>query len=479
MNSITINDLLINLSEYNPDAISDVKKAYDYASYLHNGQVRQSGEPYISHPLNVAYILSEMHADSDTVCAGLLHDTLEDTNIKKEDIAHDFNQNVANLVDGVTKLAKMNFSSKQDQNYANTRKIITGITDDVRIIIIKLADRLHNMRTLEFKSEFKQKENSLETMEIFAPLAYYIGAYRIKSELEDLSLKYLKPDVYKRIGEKKIKLEEASGDILKEMLYKIETLLNDRNIPNEIKVRTKNIYGIYKRLSEGHKLSDIHDLLALKIMVDEIENCYIGLYLVHSKYKPINDKFKDYICNPKTNMYRSLHTTVFGPEDRLVQTQIRTFDIDKIASFGLTAYWDIEKGKARDVMQDDLKQKYQFFKSLIEINSIFGDNQQFVNQVKNELFANKIYVYTTKGDIIELPIGSTIIDYAYKLDTDIGNTMVGAFVNDEYVTVDYVLHNKDRVRIITNELSYGPREEWLDIAKTSLAKSKIKEFNRK
>lgn len=451
MNSITINDLLINLSEYNPDAISDVKKAYDYASYLHNGQVRQSGEPYISHPLNVAYILSEMHADSDTVCAGLLHDTLEDTNIKKEDIAHDFNQNVANLVDGVTKLAKMNFSSKQDQNYANTRKIITGITDDVRIIIIKLADRLHNMRTLEFKSEFKQKENSLETMEIFVPLAYYIGAYRIKSELEDLSLKYLKPDVYKRIGEKKIKLEEASGDILKEMLYKIETLLNDRNIPNEIKVRTKNIYGIYKRLSEGHKLSDIHDLLALKIMVDEIENCYIGLYLVHSKYKPINDKFKDYICNPKTNMYRSLHTTVFGPEDRLVQTQIRTFDMDKIASFGLTAYWDIEKGKARDVMQDDLKQKYQFFKSLIEINSIFGDNQQFVNQVKNELFANKIYVYTTKGDIIELPIGSTIIDYAYKLDTDIGNTMVGAFVNDEYVTVDYVLHNKDRVRIVTNE----------------------------
>ena len=479
MNSITINDLLINLSEYNPDAISDVKKAYDYASYLHNGQVRQSGDPYISHPLNVAYILSEMHADSDTVCAGLLHDTLEDTNIKKEDIAHDFNQNVANLVDGVTKLAKMNFSSKQDQNYANTRKIITGITDDVRIIIIKLADRLHNMRTLEFKSEFKQKENSLETMEIFAPLAYYIGAYRIKSELEDLSLKYLKPDVYKRIGEKKIRLEETSGDILKEMLYKIETLLSDRNIPNEIKVRTKNIYGIYKRLSEGHKLSDIHDLLALKIMVDEIENCYIGLYLVHSKYKPINDKFKDYICNPKTNMYRSLHTTVFGPEDRLVQTQIRTFDMDKIASFGLTAYWDIEKGKARDVMQDDLKQKYQFFKSLIEINSIFGDNQQFVNQVKNELFANKIYVYTTKGDIIELPIGSTIIDYAYKLDTDIGNTMVGAFVNDEYVTVDYVLHNKDRVRIITNELSYGPREEWLDIAKTSLAKSKIKKFNRK
>lgn len=479
MSNITIDDLLKKVSEYNIGAIHDVSEAYCYAKLLHGNQIRQSGEPYINHPLNVAYILSEMHADCDTVCAGLLHDTLEDTNIKKEDIAHDFNQNVANLVDGVTKLSKMNFSSKQDQNNANTRKIITGITDDVRIIIIKLADRLHNMRTLEFKSEFKQKENSLETMEIFVPLAYYIGAYRIKSELEDLSLKYLKPDVYKRIGDEKIKLEETFDDILKEMLYKIETLLNDRNIPNEIKVRTKNIYGIYKRLSEGHKLSDIHDLLALKIMVDEIENCYIGLYLVHSKYKPINDKFKDYICNPKTNMYRSLHTTVFGPEDRLVQTQIRTFDMDKIASFGLTAYWDIEKGKARDAMQEDLKQKYQFFKSLTEINSIFGDNQQFVNQVKNELFANKIYVYTTKGDIIELPIGSTIIDYAYKLDTNIGNTMIGAFVNDEYVPLDYVLQNKDRVRIVTNELSNGPEEKWLDIAKTSLAKSKIKNYYKK
>ena len=479
MSNITINDLLKKVSEYNIGAIHDVSEAYCYAKLLHGNQIRQSGEPYINHPLNVAYILSEMHADCDTVCAGLLHDTLEDTNIKKEDIAHDFNQNVANLVDGVTKLSKMNFSSKQDQNNANTRKIITGITDDVRIIILKLADRLHNMRTLEFKSEFKQKENSLETMEIFVPLAYYIGAYRIKSELEDLSLKYLKPDVYKRIGDEKIKLEETFDDILKEMLYKIKALLNDRNIPNEIKLRTKNIYGIYKRLSEGHKLSDIHDLLALKIMVDEIENCYIGLYLVHSKYKPINDKFKDYICNPKTNMYRSLHTTVFGPEDRLVQTQIRTFDMDKIASFGLTAYWDIEKGKARDAMQEDLKQKYQFFKSLTEINSIFGDNQQFVNQVKNELFANKIYVYTTKGDIIELPIGSTIIDYAYKLDTNIGNTMIGAFVNDECVPLDYVLQNKDRVRIVTNELSNGPEEKWLDIAKTSLAKSKIKNYYKK
>ncbi len=479
MNNIMLHDLLNKLKEYNPEEIEIIKSTYEYADILHQGQIRQSGEPYISHPLNVAYILAEMHADRDTICAGLLHDTLEDTNIMKEDIAHDFNQNVANLVDGVTKLAKMNFSSKQDQICANTRKIITGITEDVRIIIIKLADRLHNMRTLQFKSEFKQKENALETMEIFVPLAYYIGVYRIKSELEDLSLQYLKSDMYKTIEERKLRLEESCEECLKEMLYKIETLLNDKNIPNEIKIRTKNIYGIYKRLSEGYKLSDIHDLLALKIMVDEVTNCYYTLGIIHQKYHPINDKFKDYICNPKTNMYQSLHTTVFGPGDRLVQTQIRTFDMDKVASFGLTAYWNEQKGKARDVMQDDLKQKFQFFKSLTEINSMFGDNQQFVNQVKTELFADKVYTYTTKGDIIELPKGATPIDFAYKIHTDIGNTMVGAFVNDEFVPIDYLLKNKDRVRIVTDELSYGPREDWLDKVQTSLAKRKIKEFNRK
>jgi len=479
VNNITLQNLLDKLNEYNPKEIEIVKKAYNYAEKLHFGQKRQSLEPYIIHPLNVAYILAEMHADVDTICAGLLHDTLEDTDISKEEIAQDFNKNVANLVDGVTKLSKINFSSKQEQSYANTRKIITGITEDVRIIIIKLADRLHNMRTLEFKDEYKQIENALETMEIFAPLAYYIGAYRIKSELEDLSLQYLKPDMYKKIEEKKFKIEQSSSDSLKEMHYKIQTLLNDRNIPNEIKVRTKNIYGIYKRLDEGRKLSDIHDLFAIKIMVDEVENCYRTLYLVHSEYNPINDKFKDYICNPKTNMYRSLHTTVFGPNDKIIQAQIRTFDMDKVASFGLTAYWDFQKGKAVDIMQDELKKRFQFFKSLTEINSMFGDHREFVDQVKKELLSDKVYIYTTNGDVIELPKGSTPIDYAYNIGDDVGNTMVGAIVNDEYVPVNYVLQNKDRIRIITNEFSFGPRMNWVDIAHTSLAKRKIQQFGKK
>ena len=477
--NITIEDLIEKINEYNPDEIDIVKKAYEFAKNLHHGQVRQSGEPYISHPLNVAYILAKMKADKDTLCASLLHDSLEDTNTTKEEIAFEFNKDVAVLVDGVTKMSKMNFSSKFDQNDSNTRKIITGITKDVRIIIIKLADRLHNMRTLQFKSEFKQKENSLETMEIFVPLAYYIGAYQIKSELEDLSLQYLKPDIYKKVEEIKKTIEIDSDFCLQEMFHTIKTMLEDRNIQNEIKVRTKNIYGIYKRLNEEHKLSVIHDLLALKIIVNDIEDCYRTLGLIHSKYHPINDKFKDYICNPKTNMYRSLHSTVFGPDDRIVQTQIRTFDMDNIASFGLTAYWDINKEQARNVMQEDLREKYQFYKSLTEINAMFEDNQQFVNQIKSELFADKIYVYTMNGDIIELPKGSSPIDFAYKVHRDVGNTMVAAIVNDEYVEFDYILKNKDRIKIIIDSLSFGPREDWIDKVQTTYAKRKIKDFNKK
>ncbi len=475
---ITITDLINHVKNYNQEEVEFITKCYDYANTMHKGQLRQSGEPYITHPLNVAYILSEMHADRDTICAGLLHDVLEDTKATKEEIAHLFNPNVALLVDGVTKISKINFSSKSEQNLANTRKIITGITNDVRIIIVKLADRLHNMRTIEFKNEQKRQEISLETMELFVPLAYYIGAYRIKSELEDLSLRQLKPKIYEDIKDKVQNIEQDSEKCIKEILSTISSLLSDNSIPFEIKVRTKNIYGIYKQLEQNHKLSDIHDLLALKVMVDEIKNCYYALMLIHSKYPPINDKFKDYICNPKTNMYRSLHTTVFGPDERLIQTQIRTFEMDRIASFGLTAYWDISKGQARDVMQEDLRQKFQFFKSLNEINSMFSDNAEFVSQVKKELFAPNIYVYTPKGEVVELPAGSTVIDFAYHIHTDIGNMMIGAIVNDKLVDVTYQLHSKDRIKILTDELAYGPKTEWIDNAQTTYAKRKIREFTK-
>lgn len=471
--------LLESIKNYSEEEKAKIIKAYETAATLHHGQLRESGEAYIVHPLNVAIILCELHADSDTICAGLLHDTLEDTNIKKEEIAELFNSDVANLVDGVTKISKLNFSSKSEANAANTKKIILGLTSDVRIIIIKLADRLHNMRTLDFKSEFKQKENSLETLEIFCPLAYYIGAYHIKSELEDLSLKYLKPKTYLEISEKIDFISNLNNEWIKEMITNIKKIMEDENIPHEIKFRVKNIYGIYKMLESGNKLNDIHDLYALKIIVDEIIDCYKTLGLVHSLYNPINSRFKDYISKPKTNNYRSLHTTVFAPSNHLVQTQIRTREMDKVASFGLTAYWDIKGPKARLLMQEDLKSKYQFFTSLLEINRVFGDNREFVNQVKKELFASKIYVYTTKGDIIELPVGSTVIDFAYHIHTDIGNTMIGAKVNDEYVGVDYVLHNKDIVEVLTDDLSFGPRESWLRLAKTTRARRKIKDFNKR
>ena len=474
----SFNDLINLVREYNPSEVDTVTKAYNYAKIMHEGQYRESGEEYINHPVEVAYILAEMHADADTLCAGLLHDTIEDTKATKEEIAHLFNPRVATLVDGVTKMSKLNFSSKSDEVSANTRKIITGITTDVRIIIVKLADRLHNMRTIEYKTPFKQKENALETMEIYVPLAYYIGAYRIKSELEDICLKCLMPDMYNTIKDKKEKIEIDSKAMLEEMYYKIRKVLSDRRIYNYIKIRTKNIYGIYKKINAGHKIYDIHDLLALKIMVDDIDSCYQALRFVHELYHSVNEKFKDYICNPKTNMYRSLHTTVFSPEGRLVQAQIRTFDMDKVASFGLTTYWDIEKGEARNVMQEDLKNKFQFFQSLLEINKVFRDNEEFVHQIKSELFSDKIYVYNMNGQIIELPTGSTIVDFAYKINNNVGNTLVGAIVNGKHVDVKYKLKNKDRVKVLTDELSYGPREDWETFAKTTYAKRMIREFNK-
>jgi len=473
MNKIVFEDFISQIKMYNPDEEEIITKAYKYAEKLHEGQKRQSGEDYIIHPLNVAYILSEMHADRDTICAALLHDVIEDTRITKEDIERDFNKTIANLVDGVTKISGLNFStSKQEINMANTRKIIMSITEDIRIIIIKLADRLHNMRTLEYKSRFKQQENALETMDIFVPLAYYIGAYRIKNELEDLSFRYLKPEKYLEYELLKNGYEEDYSEQLQEMLYKIKTILNDNNIPNEIKVRTKNIYGIYKNKDK----KDIHDLFALKIMVDQEYECYNTLRLVHKLYHPVNSYFKDFICNPKTNKYQSLHTTVFGPKNKLVQTQIRTHDMDRVASFGFAAYWDIYKGDARDVIQKELKEDNQFVKSLVEINDIFTDNQEFVIQVKSELFNDNVYVLTPKGDVKQLPKGATIIDFAYSIHTDIGNQMIGALVNDLKVPVDYELKSNDRIRILTSPNIDGPNLGWINIAKTSTARTRIKEY---
>ena len=478
MSSKSFGDLIDLVKRYNPDEVERVIKAYEFAKTVHEGQYRQSGEEYIVHPVNVSYILAQMHADGDTLCAGLLHDVIEDSNVTKEEISDLFNPSVASLVDGVTKLAKMSNASKHKLNCANTRKIITGIMDDVRIIIIKLADRLHNMRTLEYKKEVKQKENAIETLDIFVPLAYYIGAYRIKNELEDLSFKYINPSEYEKISDVKMKVEIESEFVIREMLEKINFLLERKEIPNEIKVRTKNVFGIYKKMQAGKDLLDIHDLIALKIMVNKVDECYLTLGTLHSAYHPVDEKFKDYICNPKTNMYQSLHTTVMGPEGRMVQGQIRTFDMDKVASFGLSAYWDINKGDARDVMQQDLKEKFQFYRSLKQIAAGYDDDEDFVLQVKSELFGDKIYVYTTEGEVIELPVGATPVDFAYQIHSNIGNHLVGANVNGEEVPLDFVLNTKDRVQVFQNE-NARPSEEWENFVVTTRARRKMREFNRK
>lgn len=480
MNGISYQDLLNGVKGYINDSkdLELIKKSFSYAAKLHEGQKRQSGEDYISHPLSVAFILSEMKADADTICAALLHDTIEDTSATRDKLEVLFNREIANLVDGVTKISKMNFSTRDEMVATNTRKIITSLDEDVRIVIIKLADRLHNMRTLGFKSELKQRENALETMEIFVPLAYYLGAYQIKGELEDLSFSYLKPELYNELNAMLEKTKEQLEEITYEMLRDIGEILSDKNIPFELQSRVKNVYGIYKNMSRGKKLADIHDLLAIKIIVDEIKDCYLTLGAVHSRYTPLNSKFKDYIAMPKTNMYSSLHTTVFGPSDRLIQMQIRTRNMNLIDTYGLTAYWDLNKGNAATTMQEDLKTKFQFFKSLTEINALTSDNQEFVSKVKEELFDSNIYVYTPKGEIIELPYGSTPIDFAYKIDTNVGNTMVGAIVNDTPVAVDHILQNKDRVKILTDSLSFGPRDEWQNKAHTMIAKRMIRDFSR-
>lgn len=473
MENVTFEEFINFVKEYNPDEVERVTKAYEVAQRFHDGQYRDSGEPYITHPLQVAYILAELRADGDTLCAALLHDCLEDTTLIKGDIEILFSKSVADLVDGVTKLSRLNFSSKEDQNFANTRKIITSVREDVRIIIIKLADRLHNMRTLGYKSKFKQKENALETMEIYVPFAYNLGCYQMKRELEDLSFKYLREDDYKRIFDEREKIVSENKDMLDQMAHEISASLSESNISNIIIPRIKNIYGIFSKLENGYKFSEIHDLLALKIIEEKIIDCYTSLFYIHNSYVPIMDKFRDYIASPKTNKYQSIHTTVISPSDTLVQCQIRTRLMDRIDTYGLPAYWDTDKGYARIRMQEELKKDYQFYTSLKEIDSIFKDNEEFVTQVKEELFTDKVYV-NYNGDTKELPKGSTGIDLAYKVDEEGAPKLVNLEVNNEKFPINYVLQNRDRVKLITGEED-TVNESWLVEAHTTHAKELIKE----
>ncbi len=476
MDSITYSDLEKRVLSYTPFDVMKLRRAYDYAKNHHKNQFRASGEPFINHPINVAYILSFMHADMDTIIAALLHDVVEDTESTLDEIETKFNKTVRELVDGVTKMTKLDFNNKKELSAINIRRLIVSLARDPRIIIIKLVDRLHNMRTLEYKSLEKQREKALETLEIYVPLAYYIGANKIRDELENLSFKYLKSSLYGDIKKQREDLKKETKSNLEIEVKKLESLFKKHNIKVKFEIRYKDVYSIYKKLLTKVSFEMIHDMISIKVLVKNVKDCYMALMLLHEVYTPINDRFKDYIAKPKTNMYRSIHTTVFGPDNRLLQFQIRTYDMERVAIFGLTSYWFQYKNNARIYMQKDLENNFQFFKEIKELDSTILDNIEFLSQVKKELFGSNIYVYTTGGDVIELPSGATVIDFAYKIHTDIGNSMVAAIVNSEAVPLDYVLSNQDKVRIITDESAYVPKEDWLDKVVTTSARNKIMDF---
>ena len=477
--NITFDELFDKVSKYitNSSDKKIITKAYLYAFEKHFGQKRRTGEDYIIHPLNVAYILADINADYQTICASLLHDTIEDCEVTKEEIVNEFGLEIASLVDGVTKINKLNFSGDNEALLANHRKILVGLTEDVRVIIIKLADRLHNMRTLWILSEKSQKENAKETLEILVPIAHRLGMNKIKSELEDLSLRYSKPDVYFSIVEKlnQSKLERNTNvELMKDSL---SVLLNNHGIKHKIKGRAKSIYSIYKKLDTGRRFSDIYDLLALRIFVDTDQDCYQALGIIHSKYRPIPKRFKDYIAMPKENGYQSLHTTVFGENGQLYEIQIRTRNMDKLAEHGIASHWSY-KEKGKTIMQSAMEEKLQFFRSIIELSSEEDNDENFINNVKGDVLKRIIYVFTPKGDVIELPVGSTPIDFAYRVHSKVGDSMVGAIVNGNIVPLDYKLSDNDIIKINTNKNSI-PSKEWINMAYTAQAKNKIKAFFNK
>ena len=471
----TIEELIEVAKTYidSKEELDNIKKAYNYAKEVHKNDIRLSGEEYMHHPLNVSYILTDLYADSDTLCAGLLHDTVHIGKANLNDIEEKFGKDISALVKGVTKLNKLNLFTDSENQINYYKKIIIGLTEDVRIIIIKLAERVQNMRTLYVLPLESRKEKAKETIEILVPIAHRLGLSSIKSELEVNSLKYYKPSAFVSVEELLNNTEEERNNAVKEMQRKISELLVENNIKFEIKGRAKSIYSIYNKLQKGKKFSEIYDIYALRVIVDTESECYQVLGIIHSKFKPKTGRFKDYIANPKTNMYQSLHTTVFGYDGKLYEIQIRTHEMDEIAERGIASHWSYkEKGKK---LQNSMEQKLQLFRSIMELNDDKVSAEDFVNSVKDEVLGDSIYVYTPKGDVFELPKGSTPIDFAYKVHTKIGETMVGALVNDTIVPLNSELQDGDIIKINTNKNS-KPSKEWLNYAKTSQAKNKIKAF---
>ena len=482
-------DLVNRVQKYHPsDDISMIEKAYKVAGEAHIGQVRKSGEPYIIHPLNVAIILADLELDKETIVAGLLHDVVEDTKMTDEDLRREFGDDVALLVDGVTKLEKIPLSDNQNMNQSdeklemqaeNLRKMFLAMAKDIRVIMIKLADRLHNMRTLKYKSPESQQRIAKETLEIYCPIAQRLGISKLKVELDDLSLKYLEPEVYYDLVDKIALRKSVREKYIQGIVDEVSEHIRNAGIKAQIDGRVKHFFSIYKKMKNQNKtLDQIYDLFAVRIIVDSVRDCYAALGVIHEMYKPIPGRFKDYIAMPKANMYQSLHTTLIGSSGQPFEIQIRTFEMHKAAEYGIAAHWKYKEASDGKKVEAQEEEKLVWLRQILEWQRDMSDNREFMNLLKNDLdlFSDNVYCFTPTGEVKNLPAGSTPIDFAYSIHSAVGNRMVGARVNGKLVTIDYEIKNGDRVEIITSQNSKGPSRDWLNVVKSTQAKNKINQW---
>ncbi len=477
-------ELIRLVREYHPSTdISMLEKAYKVAKEAHGDQVRKSGEPYIIHPLCVAIILAELELDKETIAAGLLHDVVEDTALTEEQITEEFGEEVALLVDGVTKLGQLSYSAdKLEVQAENLRKMFLAMAKDIRVILIKLADRLHNMRTLQYMKPHKQIEKAKETMDIYAPIAQRLGIARIKTELDDLALKYLEPDVYYDLVDKILVRKKDREAFVQSIVDEVKTHIDNTEIEAKVYGRIKHFFSIYKKMVNQDKTIDqIYDLFAIRIIVKSVKDCYATLGVIHDMYKPIPGRFKDYIAMPKENMYQSLHTTLIGPMGQPFEVQIRTEEMHKTAEFGIAAHWKYkETGDSRKSTTDQEEEKLSWLRQILEWQRDMSDNREFMSLLKSDLdlFAENVYCFTPAGDVKNLPNGSTPIDFAYSIHSAVGNRMIGAKVNDKLVPIDYKIQNGDRIEVLTSQNTRGPSRDWLNIVKSTQAKNKINQWFR-